>query len=95
MVPNLIRSLLVSSLISFAAPIFSIGTILAVLSLIGYVPGLELVGKTAAEGVVDFLTVFGSGCAWNGIVTIAFCCALVGGLFDLSTFYRYQHLGSE
>ncbi|MEC4985392.1 MAG: hypothetical protein SAJ37_16145 [Oscillatoria sp. PMC 1068.18] len=95
MVPNLIRSVLVSSLISFTAPIFTIGTVFAGLSLVAYIPGLELVGKTAVEGVVTFLAVFGNGCAWNGMLTIAFCCALVGSLFDLSTFYRYQQLGGQ
>jgi type III secretory pathway component EscU len=90
--PNLLRSLLLTSIFSFLAPVFLIGTILASLVLLGYVPGLEVFGKIGVEQVAQFLKVFGSASALRGLVIIGVVCSLVGVLFDAYTFYRYQNL---
>jgi hypothetical protein len=90
--PNLLRSLLLTSIFSFLAPVLLIGTILASLALLGYVPGLEIFGKAGVEQVAQFLKVFGSTSALRGLVTIGIACSVVGILFDAYTFYRYQNL---
>jgi hypothetical protein len=90
--PNLLRSLLLTSIFSFLAPVLLIGTILASLALLGYVPGLEVFGKAGLEQVAQFLKVFGSTSALQGLVTIGIACSVVGILFDAYTFYRYQKL---
>jgi hypothetical protein len=89
--PNLLRSLLLTSIFSFLAPVLLIGTILASLALLGYVPGLEVFGKAGVEQVAQFLKVFGSTSALRGLVTIGIVCSGVGVLFDAYTFYRYQN----
>lgn len=90
--PNLLRSLLLTSIFSFLAPVLLIGTILASLALLGYVPGLEVFGKAGVDQVAQFLKVFGSTSALRGLVTIGIACSVVGILFDTYTFYRYQKL---
>jgi hypothetical protein len=90
--PNLLRSLLLTSIFSFLAPVLLIGIILASLALLGYVPGLEVFGKAGLEQVAQFLKVFGSTSALQGLVTIGIACSVVGILFDAYTFYRYQKL---
>lgn len=89
--PNLLRSLLLTSIFSFLAPVLLIGIILASLALLGYVPGLEVFGKAGVEQVAHFLKVFGSTSALRGVVTIGIACSVVGILFDAYTFYRYQN----
>jgi hypothetical protein len=94
--PNLLRSLFLTSIFSFLAPVFLIGTILASLVLLGYVPGLEVFGKVGVAQVAQFLKVFGSTSALRGLVTIGVVCSLVGVLFDAyNTFYRHQNLRDE
>jgi hypothetical protein len=90
--PNLLRSLLLTSIFSFLAPVLLIGTILASLVLLGYVPGLEVFGKVGVAQVAQFLKVFGSTSALQGLVTIGIACSVVGVLFDAYTFYRTENL---
>jgi hypothetical protein len=90
--PNLLRSLLLTSIFSFLAPVLLIGTILASLALLGYVPGLEVFGKVGVAQVAQFLKVFGSTSALRGLVTIGVACSVVGVLFDAYTFYRSENL---
>lgn len=93
--PNFLRSLVVTILLSFVAPIVVIIVLLAALSAIGYVPGLEAVGQTGTTQLLQFLSVFGSGCPFQGIIIIGFTCSLVGALFDTYSFYRYQNLSNH
>jgi hypothetical protein len=93
--PNLLRSLILTSIFSFLAPVLLIGTILASLALLGYVPGLEIFGKAGVAQVAQFLKVFGSTSALRGLVTIGLVCSAVGMLFDAYTFYRYQNLRDQ
>jgi hypothetical protein len=90
--PNLLRSLLLTGIFSFLVPVALIGIILATLLAIGYVPHLEIVGKAGVSQVFYFLSTFGSGSVLRGIVTIATTGSVVGILFDAYTFYRYQSL---
>jgi hypothetical protein len=89
--PNLLRSLLLTGIFSFLTPVVFIGIIVATLSVMGYVPRLEVAGTVGVEQVTHFLAVFGSGSVLRGVVTISTTVSLVGMLFDAYTFYRYQN----
>lgn len=90
--PNFLRSLLLTSVLSFVAPILLLGGVLVSLSLIGYIPGLEGSTQLITEQILQFLATFGSGNPFQGLVVIGLTCSLVGALFDTYAFYRYQGL---
>jgi hypothetical protein len=90
--PNFLRSLILASIFSFLAPVLLIGTILASLALLGYIPGLEAIAQVGIGQVAEFLKVFGSANALRGLLTIGIACSLVGVMFDAYTLYRYQNL---
>jgi hypothetical protein len=90
--PNFLRSLILACIFSFLAPVLLIGTILASLALLGYVPGLAGVARVGVEQVAEFLKVFGSTNALRGLLTIGIACSLVGVMFDAYTIYCYQNL---
>ncbi|MCU0566685.1 MAG: hypothetical protein MUF49_08825 [Oculatellaceae cyanobacterium Prado106] len=92
LLPSLLRSLFLTGIFSFLAPVLFIGIILASLVLLSYVPGLELLGKVGLEQVAHFLKVFGSDSALRGLIIIGLVCGGVGILFDTYAFYRYQQL---
>lgn len=88
--PNWIRSLLLTVLLSFMAPIVLLGGLLAILSAISYFPGMDLVGHFSTKILSEFLAAFGNGYRLQGIVTIGLTCSLVGGLLDLFNLYNYE-----
>ncbi len=90
--PNFIRSLVLASLFSFIAPILLMGGTLAGLSLISYIPGFQTIGQSGVEPIWQFLTIFGSGCPFRGMLVIGMTCSLVGSIFDTYAFYKYQTL---
>lgn len=92
---HLLRSLLLTGIFSFLAPVLFIGAMLASLSLLGSVPLSAEVGKIGTEQILSFLSVFGSGSPIHGLLLIGTVCSLVGVLFDTCTFYRYQHLRDD
>ena len=86
LLPNLLRSLLITSILSFLAPIFLVAVVWVVLFLIGYLPHLEAVGQVGTVHVSQFLEVFGSGSSVRGLVIIGLACSSVGVLFDTYAF---------
>jgi hypothetical protein len=92
---NFLRSLLLTIIFSFVAPMLLIGGGLISVFLIGYVPGLQGTGKAIAIALEQFLATFGSGSPFEGLVVIALTCSLVGALFDTYVFYRYQNLRGD
>lgn len=84
-------SLLLAAIMSFAAPIVLIGTILGILFLASYFPGL-IFFEQATIHVLDFLATFGSGKPVQGLITLGLTVAVVGVLLDVFNFYRYQSL---
>ena len=90
--PSYLRSLVLTIIFSFIAPMLLVGGALISFFLISHLPGFQRMGQTAAEQIVQFLATFGSHNPWRGLVVISFTCSLVGALFDTYTFYRYQHL---
>lgn len=90
--PNFLRSLLITSTFSFAVPIVLIGIILMGLSLVEQIPLVAVIGQVGAQKLLQFLAVFGSGNAVEGVLVIGCTCGLVGALFDTYAFYRHHHL---
>ena len=87
--PNFLRSLLLTSLLSFVAPLLLIGAGLTSFSLIGFVPALQGVGRSGENLILQFLATFGSGYPLQGLFVIGLTFGLVGALFD--TYASYQH----
>lgn len=81
-----LRSLLVASLLSFLVPIALIGGTIALLLLVGSVPGLMPFGQACATQILSFLEIFGNGNAWEGMIVIGCACGVVGALFDTYIF---------
>ncbi len=88
---NLFRSLVLTTVLSFATPVFLMVSLFISLSAVSYVPGIAFLGQNGATQMVDFLTVFGDGYPTEGILIIGLTCGIVGGLFDLFNFYIYQN----
>ncbi|MEG4585720.1 hypothetical protein QUA54_10960 [Microcoleus sp. MOSTC5] len=87
--PNFLRSVLLTSLLSFVAPLLLIGGGLTSFALLGLVPALQGVGRSGEDLILQFLTTFGSGCPLQGFFVIGLTFSLVGVLFD--TYASYQH----
>ena len=87
---NLLRSLLLTTVLSFVTPVVLIGCFLAILSGISYIPGIEIIGDLGVNAITNFLSVFGNGCPLEGMLIIGCTCSTVGGAFDMFNFYFYQ-----
>jgi hypothetical protein len=87
--PNFLRSILLTGLLSFIAPLLLIGAGLTGFSLIGLVPSLQGLGHSGEELILQFLATFGSGCPLQGFLVIGITFGLVGALFD--TYASFQH----
>lgn len=90
--PAFIRSLLLTSTLSFATPIVLVGIVLVSLYGVGQIPLFDGFSQTGVEHIVRFLAVFGNGDAVEGALTIGLTCGLVGALFDTYAFYRHHYL---
>jgi hypothetical protein len=92
---NFFRSLILTTVFSFIAPIFLFGGILLFLSLFSYIPGLQgMIADTSVQ-VIHFLDTFGRGSSLNGLFTIGLTCGFVGALFDTYVYYRSQILRTD
>jgi hypothetical protein len=89
---NFLRSLLLTTVFSFIAPIFLVGCILMCLCLSGYVPGLQGLTEDIPSQILHFLAMFGTGSPMNGLFVICLTFGFVGGLFDIYAYYRCQIL---
>lgn len=87
---NLFRSLFLSTLLSFAIPVILVGSILISLYTASYIPGFTLISQSGKTYIWEFLSIFGNGCPFDGIVTIGCTFAFVGSLFDLFNFSMYS-----
>ena len=90
--PNFLRSVMLTIVLSFVAPISLVGGALVSLALIGCIPGPKAIAQLIAEQILQFLATFGSGSPFRGLIVISLTCSLVGALFDTYAFYRYQSL---
>jgi len=89
---NFVRSLLLSIIFSFVAPIIFVGGTLLSLSFVSLVPGLERVTEIIVNQISNFLAAFGSGTPIQGLLVICLTCSFVGALFDTYAYYRCQIL---
>ncbi|MFM7426202.1 MAG: hypothetical protein ACKO7W_14630 [Elainella sp.] len=92
--PNLLRSLLLTSIFSFLVPVSLIVLLLLGAATLSYSP-LEPMGSSSLSQITQFLQVFGSGSVWRGTVVIGLVGSLVGVLFDTYTFYQSQQWRSH
>jgi hypothetical protein len=90
--PNLLRSLLITGLFSFFAPVVLVASLLIFLMLAGLFPMFTDLSQFSIHGIARFLAIFGSGDTVKGVCVIGLVCSSVGVLFDTYTFYRYQKL---
>ena len=89
---NLITSLILTTIASFAIPITLAGLFFGSAFLVGLIPGLEIFGHEAISEILKFLAVFGSGKPFAGILILGLASSFVGVLFDLFNTYRFQSL---
>lgn len=89
---NFLRSLLLSIIFSFVAPIIFVGGTLLSLSVVSLLPGLETVTEIIVHQISNFLAAFGSGTPIQGLLVICLTCSFVGALFDIYVYYRCQIL---
>ncbi|WP_414622694.1 hypothetical protein [Calothrix sp. CCY 0018] len=92
MFTSFLRSLLLTIIFSFVAPMIFIGVALLVLSLLSLLPGLQMLGQIIATQISHFLATFGSGTPLQGLFVICLTCSFVGALFDTYVYYRCQIL---
>lgn len=93
--PSFLRSLFLTTLLSFMAPNLFLGLLFLCVYLLSYLPGLEGFTQLTGDRLLQFLIVFGSGNPWQGVLAIALTCGLVGGLFDIYAFYQYHNIHSN
>lgn len=92
--PNFLRSVLLTIVFSFIAPILLFGGMLIGLVLVSHIPGYSA-AQSVAKQIQQFLAIFGSGNPFQGLGVIGITCSLVAALFDIYTFYRYQSLRGQ
>jgi hypothetical protein len=89
---SFLRSLLITSILSFLAPLLLIGSIAIALIALNQIPQLGKFSQVGFEQLSHFLLIFGSGSSLYGVLTLCVVSSLVSILFDAYTFYRYQGL---
>ncbi len=90
--PSLFRSLLLTSVFSFLAPVLLLIELLLGALGLSYIPALEAFGNGSLDQITHFLQTFGSGSGWRGVIVIGLVGSLVGVLFDTYSFYQSQNL---
>lgn len=89
-VPPFLRSLLVTSLLSFLLPLAILGAALMSLLLVSSIPLLSELGNSGIRSLVEFLATFGNGNPGEGVLAIGLTCSFVGSLFDVFASGRYH-----
>ncbi len=87
-----LSSFIVTTIISFAIPVMLVCGLLLISLGISYFPGLESIGEVSFQQLHNFLSVFGAGSVWRGVMIIGLTLALVGGWFDIYALYRSYQL---
>jgi hypothetical protein len=95
LVSNLFISLFLAALMSFAAPVILIACIIVFFTMIGCVPGFLELSHQAQIYISEVLAIFGNGKPFQGIITLGITLSIVGVLFDILNFYRYQTLSDR
>ncbi|MGB3494176.1 MAG: hypothetical protein WBA57_15710 [Elainellaceae cyanobacterium] len=82
MLTQLVRSLVLTGIAGFIAPMVFVGALVSAVFLIGYIPGLDGISHDNLNRVAHFLNVFGSGNPFRGVVVLGIVGGSVGMLFD-------------
>jgi hypothetical protein len=89
-----LRSLLLAVTFSFVIPTVLIASIISLLVLLSYIPGIDGLSTALVALLLRFLATFGNGSALEGLVVIGLACGFVGALFDTyAYYYRYLRNG--
>ena len=88
---QLFSSLVLTLVICFLLPAAGMGVALGALTLGVWSP-LSTISVVGKDYMVDFLITFGAGNMVQGFVIICLTISIVGGLFDMFTFYKYLYL---
>lgn len=89
---SFITSLLLTTLVSFAAPIIIIIVLFAFLTVASHVSFMGIYADECYRQLWSFLMMFGEGSGTNGILTISVVAGIAGLLFESLNFYRFQIL---
>jgi hypothetical protein len=85
-----VRSVVVTSIISFLAPQLLLGGLTVLLLTVALIPGCADLGQAGLQAVATFLQTFGEGSVLEGLLVLGCVAGAVGALFDTYIFYR-QH----
>lgn len=86
--PKILRSLVLTSMFSFLAPILLLVASTMLLLGLRQLPPLEPIARICIEQVAYVLSIFGSGSPIRGLMVIGIACGVVGFLFDSYTLFR-------
>ena len=68
--PSFVRSLLLTTVLSFSTPVVVVGMMLALLSLVAYLPGIEAIAQTGSSLILQFLAVLAVDVLGQGYVLL-------------------------
>ena len=88
---QLLGSLVLTLIICFLLPAAGLGLALGALTL-GVLSPLSTISELAKDRLVDFLITFGAGNMGHGFMIICLTMSIVGGLFEMFTFYKCIYL---
>ena len=88
---QLFSSLILTLVICFMLPAIGLGVAFGALTLGVWSP-LSAVSELGRDQLTDVLITFGAGNLGHGIVAICLTISIVGGMFEMFTFYKYLYL---
>ena len=88
---NILISLFLTASISFVAPVLLIGSAIALLDFVSFVPGFWEIGDGGISYICDFLAIFGNGKPLQGMITLGITVSIVGILLDILNLYRNSY----
>ncbi|MBT9313697.1 hypothetical protein [Leptothoe kymatousa] len=88
---QLFSSLALTLVICFMLPAIVVGVAFGALTLGAWSP-LSAISELGRSHLADFLITFGAGNLGHGIVVICLTISIVGGMFEMFTFYKYIYL---
>lgn len=91
--PQLFGSLVLTLVICFVLPAVGLGVAFAALALGAWSP-LSTLSEIGKDCLMNFLITFGAGDSMHGVMIICLTVSIVGGLFELFTFYKHFHLNN-
>ncbi|MBX2862545.1 MAG: hypothetical protein KTR27_03250 [Leptolyngbyaceae cyanobacterium MAG.088] len=88
---QLLGYLVLTLVVGFLLPAVGMGIALGALTLGVWSP-LSAMSSVGKDHLIDFLITFGAGDVAHGFVIICLTISIVGGLFEVFTFYKYLYL---